>query len=158
MLIVRDRHGATSDAMLPDLEAPTFARVMQPVVAHDALLVSDGRAAYDQFADHANGLLHIELVTSKRECTYGSYHIQNVNAYISRFKRWICPLQRRRHPLPAQLPRMAAHDFDRMGRYPHFRSHASSCCHASGINLKLEQSPFIEQSLLVLVVHRTWRG
>ena len=73
--------------MLPDLEAATIARVLQPVVAKDALLVSDGRAAYGQFAD-ANGLLHIKLVTSKREYTYGSYHIQNVNAYISRLKRW----------------------------------------------------------------------
>ena len=72
VLIVRDRHGATTDAMLPK----------------DALLVSDGRAAYGQFAD-ANGLLHIKLVTSKREYTYGSYHIQNVNAYISRLKRWM---------------------------------------------------------------------
>lgn len=49
---------------------------------------SDGRAAYGQFAD-ANGLLHIKLVTSKREYTYCSYHIQNVNAYISRLKRWM---------------------------------------------------------------------
>lgn len=88
VLIVRDRHGATTDAMLPDLEAATIARVLQPVVAKDALLVSDGRAAYGQFAD-ANGLLHIRLVTSKREYTYGSYHIQNVNAYISRLKRWM---------------------------------------------------------------------
>ena len=63
--------GATTDAMLPDLEAATIARVLQPVVAKDALLVSDGRAAYGQFAD-ANGLLHIKLVTSKREYTYGS--------------------------------------------------------------------------------------
>ena len=88
MLIVRDRHGATTDAMLPDLQATTIARVLQPVVAKDALLVSDGRAAYGRFAA-ANGLLHIKLVTSKREYTYGSYHIQNVNAYISRLKRWM---------------------------------------------------------------------
>ena len=66
MLIVRDRHGATTDAMMPDLEAATIARVLQPVVAKDALLVSDGSAAYDRFAD-ANGLLHIKLVSSKRE-------------------------------------------------------------------------------------------
>jgi transposase-like protein len=88
VLIVRDRHGATTDAMLPDLQGATIARVLQPVVAKDALLVSDGRAAYGQFAD-ASGLLHIKLVTSKGEYTYGSYHIQNVNAYISRLKRWM---------------------------------------------------------------------
>lgn len=45
VLIVRDRHGATLDHVLPDLEAPTFARVMRPVVAADALLVSDSRAS-----------------------------------------------------------------------------------------------------------------
>jgi hypothetical protein len=49
---VRDRHGATLDHVLPALEAPTFARVMCPVVATDALLLSDG------FADDT-GLLHI---------------------------------------------------------------------------------------------------
>ena len=88
VLIVRDRHGATLDHVLPDLEAPTFARVMKPVVAHDALLVSDGRGAYGQFADH-EGLFHIALNANKGERMYGSYHIQNVNAYISRLKDWL---------------------------------------------------------------------
>lgn len=50
--------------MLPDREAAT--RVLQPVIAKDALLVIDGRAAYGRFAD-VNGLLHIKLVISKRE-------------------------------------------------------------------------------------------
>jgi len=88
VLIVRDRHGATLDHVLPDLEAPTFARVMRPVVAADALLVSDSRAAYAQFADDT-GLLHIALNASKGERTYASYHLQNVNAYISRLKDWL---------------------------------------------------------------------
>ncbi len=88
VLIVRDRHGAMLDQVLPDLEAPTFARVMRPVVAADALLVSDGRPAYAQFADDA-GLLHIALNASRGERTFGSYHIQNVNAYISRLKDWL---------------------------------------------------------------------
>lgn len=61
---------------------------MKPVVAPDALLVSDGRAAYATFADQV-GLLHIGLNASKGERTYGSYHIQNVNAYISRLKEWL---------------------------------------------------------------------
>ena len=82
---MRDRHGNTTDQVL---EGSTFARVLNPVVAHDALLVSDGRAAYGQFADAA-GLLHIALNTSKGARTYGSYHIQNVNAYISRLKDWL---------------------------------------------------------------------
>lgn len=88
VLIVRDRHGATTDQVLPDLEGATFARVLKPVVAHDALLVSDGRAAYGQFANAA-GLLHISLNASKGERTFDSYHIQNVNAYISRLRGWM---------------------------------------------------------------------
>ena len=88
VLIVRDRHGATLDQVLPDLEGPTFTRALRPVVAHDALLVSDGRAAYATFAGHA-GIKHIALNASRGERTYGSYHIQNVNAYISRLKHWM---------------------------------------------------------------------
>ena len=57
-------------------------------MAHDALLVSDGRAAYATFAGHA-GIKHIALNASRAERTYGSSHIQNVNAYISRLKEWL---------------------------------------------------------------------
>ena len=103
VLIVRDRHGATTDQVLPDLEGPTFARVLKPVVAADALLVSDGRAAYATFADHA-GLLHIALNASKGERTHGSYHIQNVNAYISRLKHWMARFKGvATHYLPSYL-------------------------------------------------------
>jgi transposase-like protein len=88
VLIVRDRHGETTDALLPDLEGRTFAAVLRPVVAKDALLVSDGRAAYGQFADAAN-ILHIAINASEGRHTFGTYHIQNVNAYTSRLKTWM---------------------------------------------------------------------
>ena len=88
VLIVRDRHGQTTDAMLPDLQGETIGGLLRSVVAKDALLVSDGRAAYAQFAD-GHGILHIGLVTSRGEHAYGSYHIQNVNGYISRLKGWM---------------------------------------------------------------------
>jgi len=90
ILIVRDRHGATTDAILPDLEGGTFKAVPEPVVARDALLVTDGRAAYGQFAE-AVGVLHISLNASAGERAYGTYHIQNVNGYQSRFKGWLAP-------------------------------------------------------------------
>ena len=66
VLVVRDRHGVTLDHVLPDLEVPTFVRMMKSVVAEDALLVSGGRAACAQFADQA-GLFHIALNASKGE-------------------------------------------------------------------------------------------
>ena len=77
VLIVRDRHGEMTDAVLPDLQGDTIGALLRPIVAKDALLVSDGRAAYAQFAER-HGILHIGLVTSRGEYTYGSYHIQNV--------------------------------------------------------------------------------
>ena len=92
ILIVRDRHGTTTDTIMPDLEGATFTAALAPVVAKDALLVSDGRAAYSQFAEGA-GLLHISLNASKGERVYDGYHIQNVNAYISRFKAWMAPFK-----------------------------------------------------------------
>ena len=88
VLVVRDRHGETTDALLPDLEGRTFAAVLRSVVAKDALLVSDGRAAYGQFADAAN-ILHIAINASEGRHTFGTYHIQNVNAYTSRLKAWM---------------------------------------------------------------------
>ncbi|MGH7261966.1 MAG: IS1595 family transposase [Nitrospiraceae bacterium] len=103
ILIVRDRHGTTTDAILPDLQGSTFKAALAPVVAKDALLVTDGRAAYGRFADDA-GLLHISLNASKGERIYDGYHIQNVNAYISRFKSWLAPFKGvASHYLPSYL-------------------------------------------------------
>ena len=50
MLIVRDRHGTTLDAKLPDLQGDTIKSFLRPVVARDALLVSDGAKVYGSFA------------------------------------------------------------------------------------------------------------
>ena len=88
ILIVRDRSGATTDHVLHDLRAPTFVAHLTPVVAKDAVLVSDGRNAYAVFA-HAQNILHISLVASRGEHVYEGFHIQNVNAYTGRLKGWL---------------------------------------------------------------------
>lgn len=88
VLIVRDRTGATTDAILPDLTAPTIAKALAPIVAKDALLVSDGRDAYGAFA-HTNGIMHMPIIASRGEHVYEGFHIQNVNAYMSRLKGWM---------------------------------------------------------------------
>lgn len=90
VLIVRDRHGATTDQMLPDLQAKTFAAYLAPIVAKDAVLVSDGRDAYGAFA-HAENILHVPIISSRGEHVYEGFHIQNVNGYTSRFKGWLRP-------------------------------------------------------------------
>jgi hypothetical protein len=79
VLILHDRHAANLGSDVSRSRSTDIARVMRTVVAEDALLVSDSRAAYTQFADDT-GLLPIALNISKGDRGYGSYHVQNVNA------------------------------------------------------------------------------
>jgi transposase-like protein len=88
VLIVRDRHGATTDAVLPDLMAATFEAVLMPIVAKDAVLVSDGCHAYGRFAQAAN-IVHFVLTARRGMRVRAGFHIQNVNAYTSRLKGWL---------------------------------------------------------------------
>lgn len=88
VLVVRDRSGATTDAVLPNLQAPSIHAVLEPVVARDAVLVSDGADAYASFAAKA-AIEHVGLVISRGEHRRGVFHIQNVNAYHSRLKTWM---------------------------------------------------------------------
>jgi transposase-like protein len=88
VLVLRDRSGATTDAVLENLQAPTIHSVLKPVVAKDTVLVSDGSDAYASFAAEA-GIGHVGLVTSRGERRRGVFHIQNVNAYHSRLKTWM---------------------------------------------------------------------
>ena len=92
VLIARDRSDATTDHILHDLTAPATAEVLKPLVAKDAVLVSDGRAAYASFA-HAEKILHVAVITSRGEHVYQGFHIQNVNAYTSRLKHWMRPFR-----------------------------------------------------------------
>jgi transposase-like protein len=88
VLIARDRTKATTDQILPDRSEKSITGVLGPLVAPDAILVSDGAQAYRAFADKAN-ILHVGLVVSQGERSWGVYHIQNVNAYTSQLKRWM---------------------------------------------------------------------
>ena len=71
-----------------NLSAETIGVHLKPVVAKDAVLVTDGNRAYEAFAAET-GITQMALVASQAERTVGCYHIQNVNAYQSRFKSWL---------------------------------------------------------------------
>ena len=88
VLIARDRTKATTDQILPDRSEKSVTAVLQPVVAKDAVLVTDGDKSFGAYADKAR-ILHISLVASKGEHAYEDYHFQHVNAYISGLKRWM---------------------------------------------------------------------
>ena len=66
VLVARDRHKATSDQILYDLEAHSFDEALDPLVARDAVLVTDGRPCYITFA-RERGISHVKLVALKKE-------------------------------------------------------------------------------------------
>ena len=88
VLIARDRDAATTDQVLDNRSALSIGAVLEPVIAKDAVLVSDGAQAYRVVADKA-GIAHVGLNLSAGERSRGIYHIQNVNAYCSRLKTWM---------------------------------------------------------------------
>lgn len=89
VLIMRDRSGNTAHAVLPGLTAPDFHEAIEPCVAADALLCSDGARPF-AFAARKIGLHHEALNTRAGvRVREDVFHIQNVNAYDSRLKDWI---------------------------------------------------------------------
>ncbi len=91
ILVARDRSGHTLDFItgrgpVSKVQLETHLKF---TLDHDALLVSDGHKAYKAFCN-AEGITHETVNLSKgQRVTKGAYHIQNVNAYHSRFKNWL---------------------------------------------------------------------
>ena len=90
ILVARDRSGRTVDFVTgrAPLQSLHLQRCLIPVVAPDILLVTDGHAAYPVFARQA-GIRHSAVTLSAGVRVDGVLHVQNVNAYHSRFKQWL---------------------------------------------------------------------
>ena len=90
ILIVRDRAGCTVDFVtgLGPVSTSSLKSSLKPVLDADVLLVSDGNTAYKTFCQ-AENLSHEVINLSKGERVKGAFHLQNVNAYHSRFKGWL---------------------------------------------------------------------
>jgi len=91
ILVARDRSGHTLDFITG--RGPVSKTQLKPhlkfTLDQDALLVSDGHRAYKAFCN-AEGITHETVKLSKgQRIVKGAYHIQNVNAYHSRFKNWL---------------------------------------------------------------------
>jgi len=90
ILVARDREGKTLDFVTgkgPVTKAQ-LKRCLPPVIDRDALLVSDANAAYRHFAREA-GISHQAVNLSAGVRVRGAIHVQNVNAYHSRFRLWL---------------------------------------------------------------------
>ena len=90
LLVARDRSGRTLDFHTGrgPVTAGQLARCLQPVLADDALLVTDAALAYKTFAAKA-GVSHEAVNVKAGVRARGALHIQNVNGWHSRFKTWL---------------------------------------------------------------------
>jgi len=90
LLVARDRSGQTLDFHTGrgQVAAAQLAACLLPVLAPDALLISDAAAAYRRFCADA-GITHEAVNVQAGMRARGAIHIQNVNAWHSRFKSWL---------------------------------------------------------------------
>jgi len=90
LLVARDRNGQTLDFHTGrgQVTAAQLAACLSPVLAPDALLISDAAAAYRRFCADA-GITHEAINVQAGVRARGAIHIQNVNAWHSRFKIWL---------------------------------------------------------------------
>jgi transposase-like protein len=90
LLVARDRSGQTLDFHTgrgPVSAAQLHAR-LRPVLPADVLLISDAASAYRAFARQAR-ISHEAVNVAAGRRARGAIHIQNVNAWHSRFKSWL---------------------------------------------------------------------
>ena len=90
IVVARDRIGGTIDfvAGRGALKVARLDTHLLPKLERDVLLLTDGNPVYARFARKA-GIQHRGLNLSKGIRAEGAWHIQNVNAYHSRFKEWL---------------------------------------------------------------------
>ena len=90
VLVARDRSGQTLDfvAGKGPLTKERLNATLKSTLDKDILLVSDANPSYAAFCD-AEGISHETVNLSQGQRVNGAYHVQNVNAYHSRFKMWL---------------------------------------------------------------------
>jgi transposase-like protein/uncharacterized protein (DUF433 family) len=90
ILVARDRTGQTTDfvAGYGQVTKAQLHRCLPEVLDQDVLLISDTNQAYLYFA-HEAGISHESINVAAGRRVRGAFHIQNVNAYHSRFRQWM---------------------------------------------------------------------
>ena len=88
VLVVRDRSGACTDQIVLALDTAHLAAVLQPVLAADAVLCTDGSPALAAAARYLS-VEHHAINASAGQHALGAWHINNVNGYHSRLKSWL---------------------------------------------------------------------
>jgi IS1 family transposase len=90
ILVARDRTGQTLDFVTGNgpVTKRQLHQCLPPILAEDVLLVTDSNAAYRYFAAEA-GVSHESVNLRAGGRFRGAIHVQNVNAYHSRFREWL---------------------------------------------------------------------
>ena len=88
ILVAADRGGETLSHTLPALNADSVKEVLEPVLAPDALLVSDSNRCYPPVAA-ALEIPHESINASAGERVRGAVHIQTVNSRHSQIKDFL---------------------------------------------------------------------
>jgi len=90
LLVARDRNGQTLDFHTGrgQVTAAQLATCLRSVLPADVLLISDAAASYRRFCADA-GITHEAVNVRAGMRSRGAIHIQNVNAWHSRFKSWL---------------------------------------------------------------------
>ena len=89
ILVARDREGATTDAVLPNVDRASIAAALDGVVTPANRFVCDGGKAIVAFAHRAKIPVHVVPAPGKPSPEAPDLHINNVNAYHGRLKEWM---------------------------------------------------------------------
>jgi transposase-like protein len=90
LLVARDRSGQTLDFHTGrgQVTVAQLQACLKPVLPADVLLISDSALSYRHFAQQA-GIMHETVNVKAGVRARGVIHLQNVNAWHSRFKSWL---------------------------------------------------------------------
>lgn len=88
VIVARDRHGATTDAVLPRLNRASIAVALDGVVTSANAFCCDGGGAIVAFARRAGIAAHVLPRPGKPDPLAPDFHLNNVNAYHGRLKEW----------------------------------------------------------------------
>jgi transposase-like protein len=91
ILIARDRSKQTVDFVTGNgaITKALLTEHLKPILDADALLVSDSNPSYHAFCQAENITHEAVNLSQNQRVIKGAYHVQNINAYHSRFKSWL---------------------------------------------------------------------
>ena len=89
VVVVRDRQGATFDAVLPKLNKASMSAALGDVLANADTFCCDGGKSIVACARAAGLPVHVLPAPGGPRPDAPQFHIQNVNGYHGRFKEWM---------------------------------------------------------------------